>query len=280
MRGRALPFVLLMLLSVPARAQMTWQPTAPPLVTAENEAWYRAGDAIEWNGEFYYPAGTPEAFNRYQMVRTGSYRGIPLYTDATLEPYSIVFVPIAGGRMQPYERPRTGMLAGSAGSRTSSFPTPPATEQVAALGVTSEGFVTQAPAPPTFARAYDLGPGVEPEPMSPAVPVVAGTTGRRPSTPAMSGETTSTRAKGTSGRVTTVTNVASTAMRPMGINNVWLTYNGRRWVSAGPAVERDAAFTRVGDYRGSPVYQRNGDSLTIYIPTTSDLIVPFKPSGL
>jgi hypothetical protein len=264
-----------------AGAQVTWQPAAPPLVTAENETWYRAGNAIEWNGELYYPAGAPEAFNRYQMVRSGSYRGIPLYTDTTLEPYSIVFVPIAGGRMQPYERPRTGMLAGSVGSRTSSFPTSTATEQSGALGVTAEGFVVQAAAPPTFARAYDLGPGAEPEPISPAVPVVAGAIGRTPSaTPATRAEITSARATATSGRVTTVTNGASTAARPTGINNVWLTYNGRRWVSAGPAVGRDATFTRVGDYRGFPVYQRVGDSLTIYVPTTDDLIVPFKPRGL
>src|SRR5262249_37560999 len=139
MRDRALPFVLVLLLSGAAEAQMTWQPTQPPLVTADNETWYRAGDAIEWNGQFYYPAGAPEAFNRYQMVRAGSYRGIPLYTDATLEPYSIVFVPIAGGRMQPYERPRTGMLAGSGGSRMSAFPTAAPTEAAGARGQRAGG---------------------------------------------------------------------------------------------------------------------------------------------
>src|SRR6478672_5750954 len=113
MRARALPCVFVLLLCSAAEAQMTWQPTQPPLVTADNETWYRSGAAIEWNGDFYLPAGAPQAFNRYQMVRSGSYRGVPLYTDTTLEPNSIVFVPIAGGRMQPYERPRTGLLAGS-----------------------------------------------------------------------------------------------------------------------------------------------------------------------
>src|SRR6478752_6750041 len=117
MRGRALLMVSALLLSATAQAQVTWQPTQPPLLTADNETWFQAGQSIEWNGDFYYPAGAPEAFNRYQMVRSGSYRGIPLYTDTTLEPYSIVFVPISGGRMQPYERPRTGMLAGTVGSR-------------------------------------------------------------------------------------------------------------------------------------------------------------------
>ncbi len=269
MRSRALPLVFVLLSSVPCWAQVTWQPTPPPLVTADNETWYRAGEAIEWNGEFYYPAGAPEAFNRYQMVRSGSYRGIPLYTDSTLEPYSIVFVPIGGGRMQPYERPRSGMLAGSAGTRTSAFPSSPATEQIGALGVTHEGFVAQAPAPPTFARAYDLGAAPA---APPAAPVA--TSGSIPAPAA------APRAVATSGRTTTVSNRSISAAAPTGINNMWLNYNGRRWVSAGRAVELTADFTRTGDYRGFPVFQRRGDSLTIYVPTNGDLVVPFKPRGL
>src|SRR3954447_13085599 len=146
MRSRALAGVFMLVFAAGAGAPVLWQPASPPLVTAENETWYRAGGAIEWNGDLYYPAGAPEAFNRYQMARAGSYRGIPLYTDTTLEPYSIVFVPIGGGRMQPYERPRTGMLAGSVGSRTPSFPT--AAEPATGLGITTGGFVAQALGPP------------------------------------------------------------------------------------------------------------------------------------
>jgi len=263
MRSRALLFVAAVLLSGAAEAQVMWQPTEPPLVTAENEAWYRTGAAIEWNGEFYYPAGAAEAFNRYQMVRAGSYRGIPLYTDTTLEPYSIVFVPIGGGRMQPYERPRTGMLVGSVGSRSPLLPTGTA----GVLSVTPEGYVAQAPAPPTFARAYDLGPAAAPQPISPAVPIV-GTTGSTTSS--------APRPAATTGRTTTVTNRTGAAARPTGINSVWFDYNGRRWESAGKAVELDTAFTQVGTYRGSPVYQHGGDGM-IYVPTTTGLVAPFKP---
>ena len=271
MRGRALPFVFLFLLSGAAEAQMTWQPAQPPLVTADNEVWYRAGDAIEWNGGFYAPAGVPQAFNPYQMVRAGSYRGIPLYTDTTLEPNSIVFVPIAGGRMQPYERPRTGMLAGSAGSRMSAFPTAPSTEGSAALSTTPEGFVIQAPGPPTFARAYDLGSAPR-VPISPAVPIVGATGG----TVATTGHVSTERPAGTSGRTVSVTNAASAAARPKGLNGAWLDYDGRRWVSAGAAVSLTADFTRVGDYRGVPVYQKRGDNATIYIPLSGELLTPFN----
>jgi len=271
MRARALPLVLLLSLSGPAYAQVTWQPTPPPLVTAENEPWFLAGDAIEWNGAFYYPAGAPEPFNRYQMVRSGSYRGIPLYTDTTLEPNSIVFVPIDGGRMQPYELPRTGRLAGSVGSRAPSFPTGAATAPSGALSVTAEGYVAQAPAPPTFARAYDLGEG--PQPMSPAVPIVTAA----PTTPTGTAGASVPRPSGMAGRVT---NITSNGARPKGINSVWIEYGGRRWISAGKAVDLTSDFAKVGEYRGSPVYQRRGDSLTIYVPMTQGLVAPFKPRGL
>src|SRR5688572_33397323 len=56
------------------------------------------------------------------MVRVGHYNGVPLYADTTLEPHSIVFVPVGRGQMQPYERLRAGDLAGTSGSRLPSFP--------------------------------------------------------------------------------------------------------------------------------------------------------------
>jgi hypothetical protein len=264
MRARALPFVVVLLLSTAAEAQVTWQPTPPPLITADNQAWFRAAEPITWDGGVYYPAGAPEPFNRYQMVRIGAYRGIPLYCDTTLELNSIVFVPIAGGRMQPYQLQRTGTLAGTVGSRTSAFPTLPSTEAPASLGVTREGFIAQAPAPPTFAPPYDIGGSVTGTPAVAArAPVVPG--------PVIPG------AVATTGRVTTVTNQTSTAARPIGLNGAWFSYEGRRWVSAGKAVERTSDFTQVGQYRGSPVYQRRGDSTTIYIAIAGDRIAPFTP---
>jgi len=259
MRGRALPIVFAVLLSTAAEAQVTWQPTPAPLLTADNETWFRAGEPITSDGGVYYPTGAPEAFNRYQMVRVGAYRGIPLYADTTLEPNSILFVPIAGGRMQPYQLPRTGRLAGTVGSRTSAFPTAPATESSGGLGVTREGFIAQAPAPPTFAPPYDVGGSVTgTAPVDTRAPIAAA------------------RPVATSGRVTTVTNRASTAARPVGINGAWLNYDRRRWVSSGKAVERTGDFAQVGSYRGTPVYQRSGDATTIYLAVAGELIAPFR----
>jgi hypothetical protein len=105
-----------------ANAQATLQPTPPPTVTAEAEQWYRNGEPVMFAGNIYYPAGAPIHFNGNEMVRSGTYQGVPLYSRTTIEPYSLVFVPLAGRVMQPYERRRDGDLAGTVGSTTPSFP--------------------------------------------------------------------------------------------------------------------------------------------------------------
>jgi hypothetical protein len=84
-----------LLASTPVLAQVGSRPGDPPIVTAENDAWYRQREPVVFAGDFYYPAGATVFFNRNTMVRTGHYNGVPLYADTTLEPYSIVYVPVA-----------------------------------------------------------------------------------------------------------------------------------------------------------------------------------------
>jgi hypothetical protein len=250
MSDRALPWVLSLLLSVAAHAQAPAQYAAPPQVSADSEAWFRAGTPIAWNGELYYPAGSSEAFDPYRMTRVGSYSGIPLYIDRNPGNGNVILVPTAGGRVQPYLAPDV----------------PPAPPN--ALRLTPEGYVMQGPIPPAFART---NPGAEPpQPMSPAVPVVAPSVGR--TTPLAAAES---RPVATAGRVTTVTNSPGT--RPRGINGAWIEFDGRRYVSAGKAVALASDFTQTGEYRGWPVYRRAGDTSIIYVPTTADLVAPFKP---
>src|SRR5258705_6620306 len=121
---RVLSWILLTLLLVaaPAAAQIQSRPTDAPIVTAENESWYVNGEPIQFAGDLFYQAGADVFFNGNTMVRSGNFNGVPLYTDTTREPYSVVFVPIGRGLMQPYERPRQGNLAGTTASRTPSFP--------------------------------------------------------------------------------------------------------------------------------------------------------------
>src|SRR4051794_11199520 len=103
-------------------AQVYRSPTAAPAVTAAGTHWFGAGDPIFYAGNFYFPAGPSVFFDGNVMNRTGNYYGVPLYEDATLEPYSIVYVPIGGTLMRPYERRREGELVGTVGSRMPSFP--------------------------------------------------------------------------------------------------------------------------------------------------------------
>ncbi len=111
---------VLTMMPTAAMAQVVVQPTPAPLVTAENEAWYRAGTAIEVNGGVYERAGAPRAFDPSTMAVAGSYRGISLYTDTALE--GIVLVPIDAGRVQPYRQLAVGVPAGTTGCVASALP--------------------------------------------------------------------------------------------------------------------------------------------------------------
>src|SRR5687768_15423409 len=102
---------LLALLAAPAAAQMISRPTDPPTVSAVGQSWYELREPIVYAGEAYYPGGASVFFNANQMVRTGHYNGVPVYADATRDPYSVVYVPIGGGQLKPYERLRRGVLA-------------------------------------------------------------------------------------------------------------------------------------------------------------------------
>jgi hypothetical protein len=259
MRSRALLFVVATLLSGSAYAQATWQPSTPPLVTAENTTWFQTGEPILWNGDYYYPAGAVQGFNQYQMVRSGSFQGIPLYSDATLEPYSIVFVPLNGARMQPYERRRTGALAGTTGSRAPSLPT-----AIGAEGITPAA-IQQAPGPPDFARAYDVAPlndaPVLADPPIAAPPPAApvGTSGRTPA-------------------LVTAVRPVTTVIPPTGANGIWIEFDGRRWYASGKSIAYDASrLNEVGSYRGWTVYAIKGeDGNTIYIPSVPGRLAPYR----
>lgn len=259
MRSPALPLLVAVLIGGPAYAQVTWQPSMPPLVTAENTTWYQAAEPIVWNGDYYYPAGAVQGFNQYQMVRAGSFRGIPLYTDATLEPYSIVFVPLSGARMQPYERRRTGALAGTTGSRAPSLPTDIGVEGTAPVSI------QQAQGPPVFARSYDLAPADDVAAVEAPAPVDR----RLPPAPV-----------GTAGRVAvTPVRPVTTVLPPTGLNAIWVEFDGRRWYGAGKSIAYDASrLNEVGSYHGWTVYVLKGDEerQTIYIPTIPGRLAPYS----
>src|SRR5205085_184504 len=95
---------LTMCMPAPARAQVFRTETPPPSVTAAGASWQLNGEPLFYAGAFYIPSGPDAFFDGKVMVRTGIYEGVPLYEDGTLQPYSVVFVPVGGAIMKPYVR--------------------------------------------------------------------------------------------------------------------------------------------------------------------------------
>lgn len=236
MRGRALPFVFVALLSATAEAQIIWQPTPPPLVTAENAPWFLRGDPVEWNGDLYYQDGVPRFFNPYEMVRSGVFRGIPLYADTMLEPYSTVFVPLPGGRMQPFRR----------------VPLP---QNIGWLPDADMTGLNQAPVAPSFARSYDL-----PTPEEAVLPPVVGTSGRSPRPPS----TPPVQVVSTVQQPTGVNNIW--------VN----FDGRRWYLSGRAVEYNPARLKEVGTYHGWSVYTLDDDPSRIYIPSRPGVLAPYQ----
>jgi hypothetical protein len=66
---------------------------------------------------------------------------------------------------------------------------------------------------------------------------------------------------------------------PSSNRGIWISYEGRRWHSAGAAVSYSAdRFVRIGQYRGLPVYRdTQGAANEVYIPAVKDgPLAPFR----
>ncbi|MGE0449885.1 MAG: hypothetical protein AB7Q29_09920 [Vicinamibacterales bacterium] len=212
-------------------AQVYRHQPAPPSVTAERSAWQLAGDPLFYAGAFYDPSGPTVFFDGGVMVRTGSYEGVPLFQDVTLEPYSIVYVPVSGALMRPYERRREGPLAGTVGSRVPSRPIP--------LDVDS------APATsPLIVGTSGTGGAAEQDEW---VTVRRETLERLLET---AGQAIGPAADAAEPRA------AESIPAPRSNEGLWIEYAGGRWFAGGAAVAYEAAaFERVGTYHATPVYR-------------------------
>ncbi len=255
--------------SAPAVAQVNVQPTPAPVVTADDRPWFRARDPIVFDGSLYYPTGAQIFFNRFDMIRSGYCDWVPLYIRTTLEPFSVLFVPVAGGLMQPYER-RRSPVPGTVGTPSPPFP-------VAVPASTVEPTLDDLRSVFYADRRVD---GIE-SPVADVMPQPAsslGIVGNVPSGP---------RTVATTGSVRPVRPAAlRSAAKPQGLNGVFVEYAGRRWFSKGPAVSLDAtAMIASGTHGAAPVYMKPGDATTIYIQvaeSTAGLMTPYSirsPAG-
>ncbi len=256
--------------AVSARAQAITNSTPPPIVTADSEPWYLSGEPLTYEGNVYYPVGPLTAFNRNEMVRSGFYRGIPLYARTTYEPWSVVFVPLSGGFMQPYIRRRSGEIAGTMGSTN---PGLPIERDDTSRALTR---APQAPGPPTGLAdtPIDRVAGA-----APTEPGAVGTAGRVEQATGTAGTIAAPPAP-VSNRVVLLPRPRPlvTAARPTGVNGVYVEFDSARWYSSGSTLELDSTFRRIGEYHGFPVYVRGDDRSTIYIPVAANvraLVAPY-----
>ncbi len=260
---------VLAITAAPAPGQMMSRPTDAPQVSAAGESWYQLREPIQYAGEAYYPAGAAVFFNGNEMVRTGHYNGIPIYADATQDPYSIVYVPIGGGRLQPYERPRRGDLAGSTGSRPPAFP----------VALRPDGPITPMAAGAPTNLPFSIGAigAFTPELMT----AVASALAVRTVAPACTCESAHTAAALAAIPIAAPFHfdgvAVITARRPDNNDGLWVRYDNATWVSRGVAEPRTDAFTQIGERDGFPVFRKRdaGDDV-IYLPSRDGLVAPYR----
>jgi hypothetical protein len=179
----------------------------------------------------------------------------------------MVFVPAGRGVMQPYERPRRGILAGSVGSRVSGFPVrllPEGAYPVPGAATAP----TQIPLNGNVVAAYtpDPAPAVPYVQLAVAVPVSAVAPAAAVAVAAV--------ADAPAWRGPAVI-LSSTV--PESNDGIWFRFANQRWVNAGRAEPQTAAFNQVGTYAGFPVYRRNtGDMDLIYLPTRAGFVTPYR----
>lgn len=250
----ALALILAILAVTAAFSQVLAVPTATPTVTAEKESWYLTGEPITYAGNFYYPAGPEVFFNPAEMVRSGFFGGIPLYARTTIEPYSVIYVPLAGGRMQPYARPRDGELTGTTGSLPSTLPEPQATVPPAGLAPQAAG----PPAQTTIVVPFQAR----------GEPPVTGDAGEAAERPVGTAGTAPAREP-------RHTRIGGT---PRGSQAIFIEFDGTRWYPQGPARTIDRSdLTRAGEHHGFTVWTPADGADLIFVPVTpgSTLAVPY-----
>jgi hypothetical protein len=225
--------------------------TQPPDVTAAGADWHINSDPIVVTGIVYYPTRAFRMFDAQVMVQVGVVDRVPVFADATLEPYSLIYVPIGGARMREYERRRDGELASTTGSRAPSFPVVVATERA-----------PFEPEPGTSRAATTVGIGR----VRTDTAVVGTSGGAAPSVPSAAAAVDAPDHPRP--RLSRIPSIA----QPSAANGVWLEFEGARWYADGPAATFSPdRFEPVGDYRGFPVYRdRMSNRKQVWISVVKD----------
>ncbi len=235
-------------LAAGVEAQIKLQPTPPPKVVADNEPWYQMREPVIFAGEYYFPAGPAIHFLPDEMVPSGLFHGVPLYSRTTIEPYSVVFVPIAGGMMQPYERRRTGDLVGTTGSSAPALP------------------VDMSAGPESPPRIQAAGPPV----VSSQQPVAEPPEGTYAADLLSRSRETANTSAGMLGKASP--SRTSKAAKVDTSKGIFVEFQNQRWYSsARPRSLDPRSLKQIGEMDGFPVFTARGSNgSTIYIPVAKD----------
>ena len=122
--------------AAPAAGQIT--DTDASRIASSGSDFRFSGEPVVLGGTSYYPSGPTVFFDGAVMVRSSSFKGVPIYVDGTRDPYNIVYVPVGGKLMRPYERRRTDQVADT-------LAPPPATAPDEVEEAAGESVVAQTP---------------------------------------------------------------------------------------------------------------------------------------
>jgi hypothetical protein len=108
MRGCLLSLGLSVALFVPktGSAQVYEFRSPPPAIDAAAAAWQVDSQLMLFAGLAYAPTREFRLFDAQVMTQIGVFKGVPIYADTTLEPWSVVYVPVGRARMRTYSRVR------------------------------------------------------------------------------------------------------------------------------------------------------------------------------
>jgi hypothetical protein len=263
MRACLTVVVLCVVVLVPSKgnAQAYSLPTPPPLVTAASADWQIRGEPVFYSGHVFHPTGPNVFFDGDVMVPAGVYGAVPFYRDLSLDPDGVVFVPIGGNLMRPYERLRSGDLAGTVGNLTPSFPIELAVEVSAAAAGTE--ITTPAQATSVEPAVSLDGGSVRSAIVSDGVIVEPRAADEEPS----------------SEELTPGSTIVESIPPPSTNRGIWLEFESARWYSSGPAVPFSAdRFTQIGDHGRFPVYrEKAGKPDEIFVTVMKDgPVAPYK----
>jgi hypothetical protein len=263
-------------------AQAVSRPNDPPTVTADGAQWFQLREPLVFAGNTYYPAGARIYFNGNTMTPVGLYAGVPLYVDTTVEPFSVILVPLAGRQMQPYERRRSGDLAGTVGSSAPSFPIDAAPSTAGRNPFSTLSNIPQIQGPPVLeaplARNIPQVPNPETSPLVRDIPQAAPPTAPPASAPASAPAAPPVMTSPASAPALPVRGTSGAG--PV-VARIWITFEGGRWEPAGRAVPLDnARFTLVGQHAGFPVFRDREDASRrlLYVSSrVGGLVTPYRP---